>query len=59
MIALWNNYQSLAKEKGLSKPENPLYLNKAISSIIEQGENIIRPKTYNESIFYEGELASL
>ena len=29
MIALWNNYQSLATEKGLSKPNNPLYLNKA------------------------------
>ena len=53
MIALWNNYQSLANEKGLSKPENPLYLNKAISCIIEQGENIIRPKNYDESIFYE------
>ena len=24
MIALWNNYQSLASEKGLSKPNNPL-----------------------------------
>ena len=36
MIALWNNYQSLATEKGLSKPNNPLYLNKAVSSIIEQ-----------------------
>jgi 2-keto-4-pentenoate hydratase/2-oxohepta-3-ene-1,7-dioic acid hydratase in catechol pathway len=56
MIALWNNYGSLAKEKGLSKPNNPLYLNKAISCIIEQGENIIRPKSYDESIFYEGEL---
>ena len=56
MIALWNNYQSLAHEKGLSKPKNPLYLNKAISCIIEQGENIIRPKNYEESIFYEGEL---
>ena len=56
MIALWNNYQSLAKEKGLSKPSNPLYLNKATSCIIEQGENIIRPKSYNESIFFEGEL---
>ena len=56
MIALWNNYQSLANEKGLSKPKNPLYLNKAISCIIEQGENIIRPKNYDESIFYEGEL---
>ncbi len=55
MIALWNNYQSLAAEKGLSKPNNPLYLNKAISCIIDQGENIVRPKTYNESIFFEGE----
>ena len=56
MIALWNNYQSLATEKGLSKPNNPLYLNKAISCIIDQGENIIRPKTYDENIFFEGEL---
>ena len=56
MIALWNNYESLAKEKGLSKPNNPLYLNKAISCIIEQGENIIRPKNYDESIFFVGEL---
>ncbi len=56
MIALWNNYQSLATEKGLSKPNNPLYLNKAVSCIIEQGENIIRPKTYTENIFFEGEL---
>ena len=56
MIALWNNYKSLATEKGLSKPNNPLYLNKAISCIIDQGENIIRPKTYNENIFFEGEL---
>ena len=56
MIALWNNYESLANEKGLSKPNNPLYLNKAISCIIEQGENIIRPTSYDESIFYEGEL---
>ena len=56
MSALWNNYQSLANEKGLSKPKNPLYLNKAISCIIGQGENIIRPKNYDESIFYEGEL---
>jgi 2-keto-4-pentenoate hydratase/2-oxohepta-3-ene-1,7-dioic acid hydratase in catechol pathway len=56
IIALWNNYQSLATEKGLSKPNNPLYLNKAISCIIEQGDNIIRPKTYTENIFFEGEL---
>ena len=56
VLALWNNYKTLADEKGLSKPNNPLYLNKSISSIIEPGENIVRPKFYSESIFYEGEL---
>ena len=56
IIALWNNYKTLANEKGLSKPNNPLYLNKAISCILEPGEDIIRPKSYNEAIFYEGEL---
>ncbi len=56
VIALWNNYKTLADEKGLQKPNNPLYLNKSISSIIEPGEDIIRPKFYTESIFYEGEL---
>ena len=56
MIALWNNYKTLAEEKGLSKPNNPLYLNKAVSAIIEPGQNIERPKFYDEAIFYEGEL---
>jgi 2-keto-4-pentenoate hydratase/2-oxohepta-3-ene-1,7-dioic acid hydratase in catechol pathway len=56
IIALWNNYKTLADEKGLSKPNNPLYLNKAISCISQPGEDIIRPKSYNEAIFYEGEL---
>ena len=56
IIALWNNYKTLADEKGLSKPKNPLYLNKAVSCILEPGCNIVRPKFYNEAIFYEGEL---
>ena len=56
IIALWNNYKTLADEKKLAKPNNPLYLNKSVSSIIEPGQNIIRPKFYTESIFYEGEL---
>ena len=55
-LALWNNYQTLAAEKGLDKPKNPLYLNKSISSIIEPGAHIVRPKSYKEAIFYEGEL---
>ena len=56
IIALWNNYKTLADEKGLSKPNNPLYLNKAISCILEPGKDIVRPKFYDEAIFYEGEL---
>ena len=56
IIALWNNYKTLANEKGLTKPNNPLYLNKSVSSIIDPGRDIIRPKFYTESIFYEGEL---
>ena len=56
MIALWNNYKTLADEKGLAKPNNPLYLNKSVSAIIEPGQNIERPKFYDEAIFYEGEL---
>ena len=56
IIALWNNYKTLADEKGLSKPNNPLYLNKAISCISQPGEDIVRPKSYNQAIFYEGEL---
>ena len=56
IIALWNNYKTLADEKGLSKPNNPLYLNKAISCILQPGKDIVRPKSYNEAIFYEGEL---
>ena len=51
IIALWNNYKTLADEKKLAKPNNPLYLNKSVSSIIEPGQNIIRPKFYTESIF--------
>ena len=56
IIALWNNYKTLAAEKGLSKPNNPLYLNKATSCISQPGEDIVRPKSYDEAIFYEGEL---
>jgi len=56
IIALWNNYKTLADEKGLSKPNNPLYLNKALSCILDPGHNILRPKFYDEAIFYEGEL---
>ena len=56
IIALWNNYKTLAAEKGLSKPNNPLYLNKATSCISQPGEDIIRPMHYDEAIFYEGEL---
>ena len=52
MIALWNNYQSLANEKGLSKPNNPLYLNKAISCIIDQGRKYYSSQELRGKYFF-------
>ena len=56
ILALWNNYKTLAKEKGLNKPENPLYINKSISTFIESGVDIEKPAFYSEDIYYEGEI---
>ena len=56
MIALWNNYKALAKEKQLSHPETPLYLMKPQNSYLPTGETIRFPEFYNGEVFYEGEL---
>ncbi len=56
MPALWNNYRTLAGEKGLQFPETPLYLFKANSSFLATGEVIRHPQSVAEDVFYEGEL---
>lgn len=56
MPALWNNYRTLADEKGLQFPDTPLYLLKANSSFLATGETIRHPQSVAEDVFYEGEL---
>ena len=56
MPALWNNYQALAKEKGLETPSTPLYLFKANSSFLATEEVIVHPPSVTEDVFYEGEI---
>ena len=56
MPALWNNYRTLADEKGLQFPDTPLYLFKANSSFLATGEVVLHPESVAEDVFYEGEL---
>jgi 2-keto-4-pentenoate hydratase/2-oxohepta-3-ene-1,7-dioic acid hydratase in catechol pathway len=56
LIALWNNFHALAAKLGAPVPEEPLYLLKANSSILEPGAAVRRPRSYAGKIVYEGEL---
>jgi 2-keto-4-pentenoate hydratase/2-oxohepta-3-ene-1,7-dioic acid hydratase in catechol pathway len=56
MVALWNNFQALARKLELAPPEEPLYFLKANSSFLASGETIRRPKSYDGRVVYEGEL---
>lgn len=56
MIALWNNYKALADEKGLSYPDNPLYIFKSPSSYAGPNDHIYHPRSYSGDVFFEGEL---
>ncbi|SON57699.1 Homoprotocatechuate catabolism bifunctional isomerase/decarboxylase [Hartmannibacter diazotrophicus] len=56
VIALWNNFRALGAKLGVSAPEDPLYLLKAVSSITSPQADVPRPKAYDGRIVYEGEL---
>ncbi|MGB6970351.1 MAG: fumarylacetoacetate hydrolase family protein [Methyloceanibacter sp.] len=56
MICLWNNFSALAAKLGSPPPDEPLYLLKAPSAFLGQGETIRRPKSYDGKVVYEGEL---
>jgi 2-keto-4-pentenoate hydratase/2-oxohepta-3-ene-1,7-dioic acid hydratase in catechol pathway len=55
MIALWNNFAQLAAKLGLSRPPEPLYFMKSISSLLDPGATIRRPPEHPKIVF-EGEL---
>ena len=56
MVALWNNYKALAREKGLTAPKTPLYLIKPPNSYLACQATIQHPVGYQGDVFYEGEL---
>ena len=56
MVALWNNFHTLAEKLNVPEPEEPLYLLKAANSFLASGEIIRRPHSYAGKVVYEGEL---
>jgi len=56
MILLWNNFHSLAARLGVAIPTEPLFLLKAGTSFIGEGDVIKKPNSYDGKVVYEGEL---
>jgi 2-keto-4-pentenoate hydratase/2-oxohepta-3-ene-1,7-dioic acid hydratase in catechol pathway len=56
MILLWNNFHSLAAKLGVAIPTEPLFLLKAGTSFIGEGDVIKKPNSYDGKVVYEGEL---
>jgi 2-dehydropantoate 2-reductase len=56
MICLWNNFHQLAAKNNFQVPDEPLYFLKAPNAYHPPGEPIVRPKSYDGKVVYEGEL---
>ena len=56
LLALWNNFISVAKKNEFIVPDDPLYFVKTPNSYNAHGQPILRPKGYTGKILYEGEL---
>ena len=56
IIGLWNNFGAVAAKNDLDQPPEPLYFFKPPSGILAPGGTIIRPKSYDGRVFFEGEL---
>ena len=56
MVALWNNFHTLAQKLGNPEPPEPLYFLKGNNSFLAHGETIRVPASYSGKVVYEGEL---
>jgi len=56
MLALWNNFYSRAEQEGWKIPAEPLYFVKTPNSYNAHAQPIIRPRSYDGPVFFEGEL---
>jgi 2-keto-4-pentenoate hydratase/2-oxohepta-3-ene-1,7-dioic acid hydratase in catechol pathway len=57
IIALWNNFHSLAAKLKVREPDEPLYLLKAPTTAAAPNAIVKRPASYDGKVVYEGELA--
>ena len=56
MLALWNNYHQLAAKLNQAIPPEPLYLVKTGNCFLAGGETILKPRSYDGKVVFEGEL---
>lgn len=56
MVALWNNFRTLAEKLGQAIPPEPLYFLKGNNAFHPHGEPIRVPPAYAGKVVYEGEL---
>lgn len=56
-LCLGLNYRAHAEEAGMDIPEFPVLFNKAGSSLVGDGQNIVLPKAAPDQVDYEAELA--
>ncbi len=56
IIGLWNNFRMAASKNGWAIPREPLYFFKPPSCCIAHGDTIVKPKSYQGRVMYEGEL---
>ncbi len=56
MIGLWNNLRPAATKQGWAEPKEPLYFMKSPSSLLAPGGAIVRPRSYEGRVSFEGEL---
>lgn len=55
-FALWNNFRAAATKNGWAEPSEPLYFLKASNSFSAHMAPVIKPRSFEGRVLYEGEL---
>ena len=55
-FALWNNFRAAAQKNGWAEPPEPLYFLKASNSFSAHQQPVVKPRSFNGRVLYEGEL---
>jgi 2-keto-4-pentenoate hydratase/2-oxohepta-3-ene-1,7-dioic acid hydratase in catechol pathway len=55
-FALWNNFRAAATKNGWAEPTEPLYFLKAANSLSAHHADVVKPRSFEGRVLYEGEL---